>query len=363
MIYSTLSRLLPNKPPEALPRRIVLIRPCCIGDAVMATAALAALRRAFPAAHITWAVGSWSAAAVAHHPALDALLDTGAGHLPLRSPRELLRFVRQLRAGRYDMAVSLVRSPLMSLAVCLAGIPLRAGLDSAGRGFGYNLRVPIDPAARQHECAVYLKVVSAVTSQPLDADASLPNLPLNSAAQAAVTARLTAAKIRAPYIVAHPGGGQNPGMHMSHKRYPPRQLAQLLNRAAEAKAAQVILIAGPGEAALAQAVADALSLPHSLWLDALSFPQLGALAAGALFYIGNDTGATHVAAASGARTVMMMGPTDPRRYAPHSPDCLVLWKPQPLPAGGVAAAGRGWDWARDGFGVDDAVDAILRFLR
>ena len=67
------------------------------------------------------------------------------------------------------MAVSLVRSPLMSLAVYLAGIPLRAGLDSGGRGFGYNLRVPIDPAAREHESEIYLKVVSAIAGRELQA--------------------------------------------------------------------------------------------------------------------------------------------------------------------------------------------------
>ncbi|MBE0689156.1 MAG: hypothetical protein IH587_03425, partial [Anaerolineae bacterium] len=38
-------------------KRILLVLPCCIGDVVLATAALQALRRAFPDAHITWAVG------------------------------------------------------------------------------------------------------------------------------------------------------------------------------------------------------------------------------------------------------------------------------------------------------------------
>ncbi len=42
------------------PKRIVLILPCCIGDVVLATAALQALRRAYPDAYIAWAVGSWS---------------------------------------------------------------------------------------------------------------------------------------------------------------------------------------------------------------------------------------------------------------------------------------------------------------
>jgi len=41
-------------------KRLLLVLPCCIGDVVLATATLTALRRAYPQAHITWAVGSWS---------------------------------------------------------------------------------------------------------------------------------------------------------------------------------------------------------------------------------------------------------------------------------------------------------------
>jgi len=359
MVYSVLGRLLPAKPVATEPQRIVFIRPCCIGDVVMATAALSALRQAFPQAHITWAVGSWSAGAVAHHGAVDAILDTGAADMPVRSLGGMFRFVRQLRAGHYDMAVSLVRSPLMSLAVYLAGIPIRAGLDSAGRGFGYNLRLPLDPTDRAHESEIYLRLISAVAGQELHAYANLPVTPM---AKAAVARRLAAARLPSPYIVAHPGGGGNPGMRMDSKRYPPAQLAQLLNHVVGETSAQVILIGGPKDGRLVEAAAAHLAVPAALWVDKLSFQEIAALAAAAWFYIGNDTGLTHLAAASGARTVMMMGPTDPSRYAPYTPDHLVLWKPTGLAAEGAAAGKRRWDWGRDGFSVAEGAAALLDFL-
>ena len=246
MLHSILNRALPASAAAGDPRRIVFLRPCCIGDVVMATAALTALREACPAAHITWAVGPWSARAIAHHPAIDAILDPGAD-MPLRSPAALFRFVSRLRAGDFDLAVSLVRSPLMSLALRLSGIPVRAGLDSAGRGFGYNLRVPIEPADREHESAIYLKVVSAFAGRELHAYA---NLPVAEAAQAAARARLAAAGIDAPFIAAHPGGGANPGAQLASKRYPPAQFADMLNRLAEAQAATIILLGGRGRRGL-----------------------------------------------------------------------------------------------------------------
>ena len=108
MLYSMLKRAFPAKAIVGEPRRIVLLRPCCIGDAVMATAALSALRETFPEAHISWAIGPWSARAIEHHPAVDAILDIG-DDMPLRRPAALLRLVSRLRAGKFDLAVSLVR--------------------------------------------------------------------------------------------------------------------------------------------------------------------------------------------------------------------------------------------------------------
>ena len=359
MMYSILGNLFPSAAMVAPPQRIVFVRPCCIGDVVMATAALSALRSTFPAAHISWALGPWSARAVAHHPDMDAVLDIGSD-MPLRTLPAMLRFVRQLRAGDYDMAISLVRSPMMSLALYLAGIPLRVGLDSGGRGFGYNLRVPIDPDAREHESAIYLKVICAVAGKTVEA---WENLPVTPAAQESIRHKLSERKIAPPFIVAHPGGGSNPGMQLAHKRYPPAQLAAMLNQVAEKTGASVILLGGPTDEALVAAVKQGTQARFVSWVGELSFPEIGALAAEALLYIGNDTGLTHLAAASGARAVMLMGPTDPQRYAPYTDDHLALWKPTALRAGGVAAAQQSaWDWARDGIAVDDAVARILAFL-
>ena len=360
MQYSALARLFPQREGITTASRIVFIRPCCIGDVVMATAALSALRETFPRAHITWAIGSWSAPAIENHPGHDDILDTGAGALPWQSEGGMIRFVRQLRAGNFDLAVSLLRSPLMSLAVLLAGIPARAGLDSGGRGFGYNLRIAVDPSAREHEGAIYLRLISAVAGRELQAHA---NVPVDPAARRLIEARLAAEHIAPPYLVAHPGGGINPGMSLESKRYPPAQMATLLDAVAEAREASLILIGGPADAALVAAVTDKLRRIAVSWVGELSFTEIAALAAGALVYIGNDSGFTHLAAAAGAAAVMIMGPTEPARYAPFTPNHLALWKPRAnVNVDLDSAAARSWNWERDGIRADDAVMQVLDFL-
>ncbi len=322
-MYRLLQRIFPAGATPRGAQRIVILRPCCIGDVVMATAALTALRERFPSAHISFAAGSWSARAIATHPALDDLLDTGAD-MPTRSISGFWRLVRRLRAGRYDLAVSLVRSPVMSLAVWLARIPVRAGLDSGGRGFGYNLRVAVDAATPEHEAEIYLRVAGAAAGRKVSAFA---NLPIDEKTLATVQARLRAAAIGASFLVAHPGGGNNPGAQRAAKQYPPAQLAALLDTLAQATDSQLILLGGPGDAELVAAVAGHLRAPALQWAGALSFAEIGALAAAARLYIGNDSGLTHLAAASGAKTIMLMSVTDPRRYAPWSPKSLALHQP------------------------------------
>lgn len=362
-LFRVLGAVLPHAKaaPIIQPGRIVLILPCCIGDVVLATATLKALRRAYPTAHITWAVGTWSRPAIENHDLLDALLDTGPDALPVKSLAGFQRFVGQLRAGNFDLAVSLVRSPLMSAAVWLSGIPHRVGLDSAGRGFGYNLRVPVNPESPQHEARIYLETVRALGHTTAN---SFANVPVHAQDAASIQALRRENALTGPYLVLNPAGGNNPGMVMDSKRWPPQNFAQLGDRLAQKLNADgLILIGGPKDAPLLDQVAAQLQTRHLSLPGRLSFGQIAALAKQAKLYIGNDTGLTHLAAAAGAKTVMILGPSDPRRYAPFGPQSLALWKPIPLKSGGVAAGPPpDWHWERDGLSVQDAEAQILAFL-
>lgn len=358
LIYRLLSRICPTNPPPASPQRIILILPCCIGDVVLATATLQALRRAYPAAQITWAVGSWSRPAIAHHNLLNAVLDTGPAALPVKTPGGFAQFVRQLRAGNFDLAVSLVRSPLMSLALLASGIPHRAGLDSAGRGFGYTVRAVIDPQQPRHEADIYLDVPRALG---IDVTGCRANVPVSDADLNRIRALLPDDQ---PVIVINPAGGRNPGMTLDVKRWPPQSFAALADRLATRLNARLVLLAGPSDGAIIAAVQSRLNTPAQAFLGVLSFGEIAALARLSHLYIGNDTGMTHLAAAAGAPTVMILGPSDPARYAPFTDHALALWKPARIQSGGVAqGAPSDWDWSRDGIGVDEAEARIIAFLR
>lgn len=359
-IYKPLAHLFPTCLPPPNPHRIVLILPCCIGDVVLATATLKALRRAYPRTYITWAVGGWSKGVVEGHDLLDDILDTGPSALPLKNPGEMRRFVGQLRAGHFDLLVSLVRSPLMSIAALLSGIPYRAGLDSDGRGFGYNIRAPIDPSQPRHEAEVYLDVPRTLG---LDVTDCWANVPVRDIYVEAVQKWLVERGVVGSFIVVNPCGGRNPGMVMDAKRWPPENFAALADRLSARLGAMTILIGGPGDEPIVKAVKDQMKTAVLDIVGGLSFWHIGTLARLATVYVGNDTGLTHLAAAAGGRTAMILGPSDPARYGPFTPDSIALWKPAAVIKGGVAAGvPENWDWARDGISLDEAETKIVNFL-
>lgn len=341
-------------------KRIVLIRPCCIGDVVMATGALSALRHAYPDAHITWAVGGWSRHAVEYHPAINAIMDTGMQALPDKSIGGFFRFVRQLRSGNFDIAISLVRSPLMSLAVLLSGIPTRVGIDSNGRGFGYTHKHAIDPTQPIHEAQLYLNVVRELG---IDVTGYQVNLPVQEKTSQSVHSKLKQNNIAQSYLVINPAGGNNPGMLMDSKRYPPISFAQIADTLAQENNWQVVILAGPDDSSLVDALKSYLETPSTSFIGTLTFPEIGALAQQSALYIGNDTGLTHLAAASGAKTAMLLGPSDPVRYAPFTDNSLALWQPTTVSRVGVAQVDTShWDWSRDGIIPEDALVKLRQFI-
>ncbi len=347
---------------EAAIRRIVLVKPCCIGDVIFATALLAALRRGYPDATIDWAVGSMAAAALRDHPSLDQLIDTGPRANPASQPGSLIHLVRRLHAGRYDLAVVPDRSPLIGLAVLLAAIPRRAGLDSAGRGFAYTIKAPIDPAAVRHEAEIYLDVARALG---LSTEGCWANVPPGAAALDEAQ-RVLAATSGKPLILVHPGGGVNAGMTMIQKRWPAENFAALAERIADAIDGEIAVIGAPSDQDAVTTLQHCLHQPALDLTNRLTLPVIGALASLAALYVGNDNGVAHLAAASGGKVLMIFGPSEPRRYAPFVPlgRARAIWRPVAVPEQGVSAGTPAtFDWARDGVSVDEAWQGVCELLQ
>ena len=282
----------------------------------MATPSIAALDARYPGVSLQVAVGRWAEPAFAGNRRVAGLLSTGGllgGRRP--SPRELLRVAGAIRRRRYDGAVVLERSLWLALLPLLAGVAVRVGLDSGGRGLSHTRAVPVTKAAR-HEAELYLDC-AALLDAPRPEPSRMEFSP-DDPARAAAADRLRRAGWRGePFALLHPGGGSNPGMRLLSKRWPPERFAEIARRL-DARGLRPALVWGDGrdEDTLAARVASAAP-PCLLRLgQGLSFGELAAAAERASLYLGNDSGPTHLAVAVGTPTVAVFGPSDERRYGP-----------------------------------------------
>jgi heptosyltransferase-1 len=111
---------------QAAPRRILIILMGSIGDVVRALPLLGRLRRAYPHAHIAWAVEPKSAPVIDGHPWLDEMIIYNR-----RAPWSFPFFLYRVRAGRFDLVLDLQRHLKSGLVAWMSGAADRIGFAAA----------------------------------------------------------------------------------------------------------------------------------------------------------------------------------------------------------------------------------------
>lgn len=125
-------------------------------------------------------------------------------------------------------------------------------------------------------------------------------------------AQALAVALKDGFVAVHPGSGA------ASKNWAPERFAQVVGGVASGE--PVALVSGPADAAPAEALAA--QLPRAVRFENLPLGVLGALLSRASLYLGNDSGVSHLAAAFGAPTLALFGPTDPAVWAPLG-SCVV----------------------------------------
>ena len=124
-------------------------------------------------------------------------------------------------------------------------------------------------------------------------------------------------------VLIHPGSGGR------EKIWAPAGWIALIRRLLEQPRLRLGLIQGPADGEILQRLQQGLDLSHVLLVPNLGLGILAGLMGYAAFYIGNDSGITHLAAACGVPTVALFGPTDPRIWAPRGPTVQIIrWRPE-----------------------------------
>jgi len=292
-------------------RRILVRATNWIGDAVLTTPALAALRARFPQARIALLAKPAVAELLQCHPAIDDIVpycDPG----PHTGLGGRLSLALQLNRGRYDLAVLLQNAFEAAAITALAGIPNRYGYATDGRSFLLTHRVPLTPKVRRtHQVEYYLELLKplGVSGEP-----SAPTLRTTLGEDAAAVEHLRAFGVKPEQIVI----GLNPGsVYGSAKRWLPERFAQVADRLAAEHGACVLIFGGNGEEELGHAISSMMTAPTIVFSGRTTVRQLMALIKRCRLFITNDTGPMHVAAAFNVPLVAIFGPTNPSTTSPY----------------------------------------------
>jgi len=132
-------------------------------------------------------------------------------------------------------------------------------------------------------------------------------------------------------VVVFPGGGSNPGMNLTAKRWPLERYQELVRRLVREFDAEVLLIGGPEDIDLNQRLLEELDVPAGTITNLAGKTTIGQLAAHleqCALFIGNDSSPMHLAAAVGIPVIAIFGPTSPQEYGPYpldDPKHIAIW--------------------------------------
>lgn len=285
-----------------------------IGDMVLLTPALRALKHAYPESRLELLLRPRVADLMETHPYVDACLVDGKADGRNRS---LMKLVRQIRDGAFDVAVVLHPTSFRNaLLPFLARVPIRVGTSVSGRGMLLTTSFRDDTTV--HEVRRYLRVLQLLDVDPVsdvlefwhtDADHQFIEGLLDHEGVSPQD-RLIAVNL---------------GTTWRTKRWDVSNFAEVIRQIGYlAPETKIVLIGSSTEEPLTEEVSA--SLPIVNLVGKTSILQLGALLERCEVCLTCDSGPMHIAAAVGTPTVALFGPTDPVRHRPYSNGHEVLEK-------------------------------------
>jgi lipopolysaccharide heptosyltransferase II len=287
--------------------RVLVVRLRSVGDTVLSTPSLVALRRFLPAAQIDLLVEDWVAPLVSDLTQVDRVVTVARA-----STRSRLSVARELRAARYDVAYNLHGGTTAALLTRATGARHRVGYASYPFARLHNHAAP--PASelwrqeKTHSAEQQLALLGW-TGVPVT-DRPRARLVVNESAAARVAEKLRAAGLAdsQAFALFHPAAA------FDSKTWDAANFARVAEHLA-ARDINTVAVVGRNEAEIARALQDHSCAPVVAF-DDLSLPEVVALAARARLFVGNDSGIAHIAAAVSRPAVVVFGSSNVAHWRP-----------------------------------------------
>jgi heptosyltransferase-2 len=280
-------------------KRILIVRTDKIGDVLLSTPVIKALRDNYPDAYIAMMVSSYARDIVAGNPYLNEVIiyDKDSTH---KGWLDSIEFANNLRGKRFDLALILHPTNRVHLLTFFAGIPRRIGYD---RKLGFLLTDWIKHTKQlgeKHELEYNLDLIRYLDIEPKDKSLFMP-IRLDSEKWVKELLRENAIGEDDRLSVIHPGAS------CPSKIWPNERFAEIADALVERYGFKILVVAGLRDIAIAQAVIGHMHHPAINLGGRTSVSELASLLKKCSLFISNDSGPVHIASAVGTPVISIFG--------------------------------------------------------
>ena len=315
-------------------RRILMVQPYGIGDALFMTPLLRALRTLPTVERVDLVLGSRTEPIFRNNPHVDQIfsLDKGKWHTGGKGKilKEILSLWKNL-CGKYDLLIDFsLQREYGFYAEFFLGIPRRIGFNFKDRGIFLTQTLPLpDGFKGAHTVDFYCELGKFLGLEIEDRFLEF-YLSKEDREEAEKILRERSISASSRFVVVAPGGGESWGKDALFKRWPVENFVETVSSIRKQIDFEGVLVLGSQEErGLGEEIERQSSLPTINLCGELSIGGSASLLEKGLLFLANDGGLVHLAHALHVPLVAFYGPVDPRVYGPYPPtsDALSVVKP------------------------------------
>ena len=298
--------------------RILIRAANWVGDAIMTTPVIRAIKKNYPHSHVTLLSKPWVAPVFFNNPYIDEIMvyDDKNRHT---KGMGTLRLAKDLRQKKFDIAVLMQNAFEAGLITFFAGIPIRLGYNTDGRGLLLHPGVPMNPVMKKGHLIDYYRGIlkgAGLEDDGRKLDLFITTDTMNQARQILDSNNVDFKK---PVIGINPGatGG-------TAKRWFPRRFARLAKRLSNRYKVKIIIFGGPDDTSLGEFIKKESDNACINMAGHSSLEQAFALISLCSLFITNDSGLMHAAAALDINQIAIIGSTDHIATSPANLNSFII---------------------------------------
>jgi lipopolysaccharide heptosyltransferase II len=286
-------------------RRVLVVRLRSIGDTVLSTSSLIALRRFLPEAQIDVLLEDWVAPVLEGFPEVDNVLTVG------KDNQSRIKTAWQIRRNKYDVAFNLHGGTTATFFVRASGAKHRVGYKNFQYSFLYNHLLASSADFWQSE-----KTHSAEQQLALLGFVGVPVSDKPKSRLAVTATALNSIEKKLSSIIHHPSSFAlfHPASAFETKQWATENFARIAEFLFE-KGLPTVAVATKSERGVLEKLREKSGAPIAIF-DDLTLPEITALASKAKIFVGNDSGIAHIAAAVETPTVVVFGSSNINHWRP-----------------------------------------------